>query len=65
MSRNDMEDKLDTVIKRVSKRGTIKYKWIVDEVHEVLYYLNNLIEKGVFSDHPCRREFILPVGIVI
>ena len=30
MSRNDMEDKLDTVIKRVSKRGTIKYKWIVE-----------------------------------
>ena len=29
MSRNDMEDKLNTVIKRVSKRGTIKYKWIV------------------------------------
>ena len=30
MSRNDMEDKLDTVIKRVSKRWTIKYKWIVE-----------------------------------
>ena len=30
MSRNDMEDKLDTVIKKVSKRGTIKYKWIVE-----------------------------------
>ena len=30
MSRNDMEDKIDTVIKRVSKRGTIKHKWIVE-----------------------------------
>ena len=30
MSRNDMEDKLHTVIKRVSQRETIKYKWIVE-----------------------------------
>ena len=30
MSRNDMEDKLHTVIKRVSRRETIKYKWIVE-----------------------------------
>ena len=28
------------------------------------FVLNNLIEKGVLSDHPCRREFILPVEIV-
>ena len=59
MSRNDMEDKLDTVIKRVSKRGTIKYKWIVEchldnrdnRDYSVCFVLNDLTER-VFSDHP-------------
>ena len=60
-----MEDKLDTVIKRVSKRGTIKYKWIVEIDYSVCFVLNDLSKKvflvitheGNISAYFVRRNF--------